>query len=244
MKKSALVILLILVIVVFAGCEPHYTPDPAVEQYLNTGLTAEKAFARLNKAGYTEERTTLNKQEQQTAKTTVNVQADYSDRENVTLVIEQSYEGNDVVDGIEHSLAVLQRNDEGKYVYTTTSKHSGSDEPSVKREEMSDADAFALAQSIVFSNNEVYDEGLYYGDLFMLYIYQYPAKLFYVDSDNLCVFDAKLLIPRADVDIKMTQLTKINQYGLLVYSYEKYQRADDEIVLISEITPSYEYLPE
>ncbi len=243
MKKWTIVLLLFIAIVCFSGCEPHYTPDPAVEQYLNTGLTAEKAFARLKTAGYNEQRVTLDKQEQQLAKTTVNVQADYSDKSNVSLVIEQTYEGEDVVDNCVFSRAVLQRNSQGKYCYTTSFRYTGNNDLAVKEEEMSDTDAFALAQSIVYSNNEVYDEGLYYGDLFMLYIYQYPAKSFYVDvENNWCVFDVKLLIPRADVDIKMTQLTKINEYGLLVYNYERYERDDEERVLVSEINPSYEYI--
>ena len=60
-KRLVIIAVLLLIVLTFAGCEKTFTPDPAVREFLDTGLTAEKAYSRIAKAGYKETRTVQNK---------------------------------------------------------------------------------------------------------------------------------------------------------------------------------------
>ena len=242
MKKLTVIVLLVLLItVVLAGCDPKYTPDPAVEQYLNSGLTGEKAYAAITKAGYIEYRTIQDKQGNIKGTYKSEVQIDKSDKDNLFLSIHQQFTGEYVENSVEETTSTLTKGENG-YVYTVVRKLTISATPTTNSEQMETSDAEAFVQSIVYSNNEVYDEGLYYGDLFMLRIYRYPAESFYIDEDNLCVFDAKIYIRQDSTgNIKLYQTTKINELGLLVYNYEKYESVSNDYVMTCEIIPTYEY---
>ena len=245
MRKKRLLLLLIVVLVAFSltSCDKKYTPDPAVEQYLNTGLTGEKAYAALNKAGYVETRTIQDKQGNVKGTFWSQVQIDKTDADNLSLSIRQVFEGEYVENNVEETNSTLAKTD-GVYVYTVATRYTDVSGEVKNSEELSDTDAAALVRSIVYSNNEVYDEGLYYGDLFMLRIYRYPAENFYVDTEqNLCVFDAKIYIRQDSTgNIKLYQTTKINELGLLVYNSEKYESVSNDYVMTCEIIPSYEYV--
>ena len=245
MRKKRLLLLLLVAIVAFSlvGCEKKYTPDPAVEQFLNTGLTAEKAYAAISKAGYTELRTVQDKQGNIKGTYSSVVQIDKSDADNLSLSIHQKFSGDYVEKDVEETTSTLEKVGD-EYVYTVVAKYSNLVNPSTKSEKLSVEDAATLVQSIVYSNNEVYDEGLYYGDLFMLRIYKYPPEFFYVDTEaNLCVFDGKIYV-RQDKsgDMKLYQTTKINALGLLVSTTERYESVKNDYVMTCEITPTYEYV--
>ena len=244
MKKLTVIVLVVLLItVVFAGCDPKYTPDPAVEQYLNTGLTGEKAYAALSKASYTEARTIQDKQGNIKGSFTSEVQIDKTDRDNLFLSSHQLFEGDYIENNIAETTSTLVRQQDS-YVYTVVTTYASTGNQITNSEKFDDDNAVALVQSIVYSNNEVYDEGLYYGDLFMLRIYRYPAETFYIDEEeNLCVFDAKIYIRQDSTgDIKLYQTTKINELGLLVYNSEKYESVKNDYVMTCEIIPTYEYV--
>lgn len=245
-KKFAIVLLLLFVVIAVAGCQKEYTPDPAVREFLNTGLTAEKAYAKLATAKYTEVRTLLNKQGEQTGKLVTEVYLDKRDVNNLGLTIHNTYEGKAIESSnVIEMTSVLSKQD-GEYVYTVTKVYNNLSQPEVTTEQMADSDASNLVVAIIYSDNGAYDEGLYFGDLFMLRIFRFPPESFYVDTvNNLCVFDEGMLIKDyGDVgDVTLHQLTKINVLGLLVYNYERYESVQSDYVMTCELAPEYEYLP-
>ena len=245
MKTKRFVLLLIVVVVAFSliGCEKKYTPDPAVEQFLNTGLTAEKAYAAISKAAYTELRTIQDKQGNIKGTYTAEVEIDKSNPDELYLRIHQKFSGEYLDDNVEQTTSTLNKVD-GSYVYTIETKFVNMSATATTSEQLSDDDAATLVQSIIYSNNEVYDEGLYYGDLFMLRIYKYPAECFYVDTEaNLCVFDGKIYVKQESTgNMRLYQTTKINALGLLVSTVERYESVPNDYVMTCEITPTYEYV--
>ena len=245
MKKKRLLLLLLVVLVAFSfvGCKTKYTPDPAVEQYLNTGLTAEQAYESISSVSYVEKRTNEDKQGNVKGTLVSRVEMDKSDPNNLTLTINQKFEGEYVENNVVELTSTLQKVN-GKYVYSVTTSYSNVVSSAKTDKEMSDEDAEALVKGVVYTNNDAYDLGLYYGDLFMLNIYQYPADFFYVDTEeNLCVFDGKIYVKNDNTgDMKLFQTTKINELGLLVYSFERYESVPNDNVMTCEITPIYQYV--
>lgn len=239
-KIFTLVLTLLILSAALVGCEKDYVPDPAVEQYLNSGLTAQKAFDALSSVSYETTTTILNKDGEEQGKQVSNVRFDVSNKDSVTLNMSNVYSGSLVAEGVTEQTVTLSKRGE-KYVYeivtNVPSKNSS--------KEIESQVAIDLITSLVYVDNGAYDaSGLYYGDIFMLKIYKFPAKSFYVDEqEDLCVFDEKMLILRDDLgDVKLYQTTKINRLGLLVSSHEKYESVDQDYVMVSDIIANYNYI--
>ena len=209
------------------------------------GMTAEKAYERIATASYTEVRTLSDKQDAVKGTFRSEVYLDKSNADDLKLTIRSVYEGECIEEeNITEMHATLVKS-EGEYLYTVEKMPVGSDKPTVTTETMKAEDAQNLLATIIYTDNEVYDEGLYYGDLFMLRIFRFPAESFYVDAENgLCVFDEGMLIKEYyDMeDVQLYQTTKINDLGLLVYNKERYVATKSDYVLTSETTPTYTYL--
>ena len=227
-----------------AGCERNFTPDPAVEQYLNTGLTATAAFNKIAKANYT---TTINLQDKNGAEKGSNVQTvsfDKTNADSLTYAIHQTYSGEYVEDGVVEMTATLKKVGE-TYNYIVESYVIGSETPTKTSRVVDDKFALDLITAIVYIDNGAYNEGgLYYGDFFMQRIYKYPTRSFYVDEEaNLCVFDEKMWVEMNSIGkVLLHQTIKVNELGLMEYFYERCESSDYDYVLISETVPSYVYI--
>jgi len=243
MKKIfAIILLCTLFAVTFAGCEKKYVPDPAVEQFLNSGLTAQKAYDKLANVSYSSVSVTQNKSGEEQGRQTDDVVIGLSDKKNLSLTIDQTFSGSYVVNGVTNQRISLIKSASG-YVYKKETNVPA------KNEERGVDEQFAndLVRSLIFTDNGSYsDSGLYYGDMFMLKIYKYPPESFYVDAElDLCVFDEKMLIIREDIgNVRLYQTTKINRLGLLIYNKEKYEGVEGDTVLINEVNAAYKYLEE
>ena len=242
-KKLVLVLVLLLIALTFTGCERDFTPDPAVREFLNTGLTAEKAYSRIAKASYTEERTLQNKQGQIKGQLNTEVKLDKSDEDNLYLYIHATFSGDYVEEKVVERTSILSKVD-GSYQYCVETVYENVSEPKKTTETMKEEDAVNLITAVIYVDNGVYAEGLYYGDYFLLRIFKFPAESFYVDVEqNLCVFDEGMLIKGYDDigEVKLFQVTKINELGLLVYNSERYESVESDYVMTCEIIPTYEY---
>ena len=155
---------------------------------------------------------------------------DKTDENNLRVKIHSVYEGECVEEDKVTDMTAELSFSEGKYVYTVTKKLLDSDVPVVTKEIMETEDAQNLLVAIIYTDNGAYSEGLFYVDT----------------EENLCVFDEGMLLKEYyDLeDVELHQVTKINSLGLLMYNYEKYVGTKSDYVLISEITPTYTYLPE
>ena len=243
-KKLSLILLLLFVLCLFAACERKYDPDPAVKEYLNNGMTAAKAYEQINTAAYTETRSIQNKNGDVSGTFRSEVTLDKSNADDLKLTIHSVYEGECIENDVSEMTATLEKVD-GAYKYTVEKLRVGSDEPNVTVEDMQQEDAQNLIVTIIYTDNGAYNEGLYYGDLFMLRIFRFPPESFYVDTEqNLCVFDEGMLIKdyQGLEDVELHQVTKINQLGLLTYNYEKYIGTKSDYVLESVTTAHYEYV--
>ena len=242
-KRLSALFVLLAVVVALVGCERNFTPDPAVEQYLNTGLTAKAAFSKIAKASYT---TTISLQDKQGVEKGSNVQEVEFDKTNADSLfyrIHQTYSGEYVENGIVEMTATLQKTDES-YNYTVISYIQGSDTPTETNRAVDVEFAVDLVTAIVYTDNGVYNEGgLYYGDFFMQRIYKYPARSFYVDEEvNLCVFDEKMWVEMSSIGkVLLHQIIKVNELGLMEYFYERCESSDYDYVLVSETVPTYRY---
>ncbi len=236
-----IVVLMLALLLVFVGCEKNYTPDPSVEQFLNTNISGKKAYDSLKSAHYTTNITVQNKKGETNGTESTEVFLDITDSKNLVMEMHQKFSGSRIKDDITSVDVILKRVD-GKYIYDATTVTSES--KNVKTE-MKDEDAEKLVETFIYSDNGAYDEGgLYYGDLFMIRIYKFPPESFYVDEENkLCVFDEKMVMEREDTGkVRLYQTTKINELGLLVSEYEKYESVDGDIVMIVEMQPEYAYI--
>ena len=243
-KKASLILLLVLTVCLFAACSREYTPDPAVKQYLNNGMTAAKAYEKIATANYVEIRTLQNKLGEVRGRFRSEVSLDKTDADNLKLTVHSVFEGESIEDDVTEMTATLAKLD-GEYKYTVEKTLTNKSEPVITVEDMKQEDAQNLVVAIIYTNNGAYDEGLYYGDLFMLRIFRFPPESFYVDTENdLCVFDEGMLIKDYfDLeDVELYQITKINRLGLLTYNYEKYVGTKSDYLLISETTAHYDYL--
>lgn len=243
-RKVSTILLFVLVICLFVGCEREYTPDPAVREYLNNGMTAAHAYEQIATASYVETRTLQNKLGEVRGTFRSEVSLDKTDKDNLKLTIHSVYEGECIEEENVTELRSTLAKVDGVYKYTVEKTPVGSNKPMVAVRDMKEEDAQNLIVAIIYSDNGSFDEGLYYGDLFMLRIFRFPPESFYVDTEaNLCVFDEGMLIKEYfDLeDVELHQITKINQLGLLTYNYEKYIGTQSDYVLISETVASYEY---
>lgn len=239
-KKLTLVIALLILLVALVGCEKDYVPDPAVEEYLNGGLSAQKAFDALTSVSYETTITVQNKNGDELGKQISTASFDVSDKTAVTLTTINVFSGTLVQNDVtEQTTTLIKQGD--KYVYQTVTNVELQNSVAELEEQV----ALDLVTALVYVDNGAYDSsGLYYGDIFMLKIYKFPPDSFYVDEEaDLCVFDQKMLIVNDDMsDVRLYQTTKINRLGLLVSSYEKYESVDDDYVMITEVTAQYNYV--
>lgn len=232
--------ILLLVGILLTGCQRQYTPRPEVEQYLNSGLTAEKSFEKIAEVSYTTVISVQNKKGDEQGKQENKISFNVSDKENLSLTMEQTFAGSYVANGVTQQVVKLRKQD-GKYVYTTETNVPSQN----KSREVDDKFALDLITALVYSDNGAYDNGgLYYGDTFMLKIYKFPPESFFVDTEkDLCVFDDKILIIHDKIGkVRLFQTTKINRLGLLVYDYEKYVSEEDDYVLVNEVVAEYKYV--
>lgn len=185
--------------------------------------------------------TVLNKNGDELGRQESKVEFDVSDKKALTLSMTNIYSGSLVSEGVTEQVITLKR-DGDKYSYETVTNVQSKN--SVK--ELEDQVALDIVTALVYVDNGAYDSsGLYYGDIFMLKIYRFPAKSFYVDEkSDLCVFDEKMLIVRDDEtgDVKLYQTTKINRLGLLVSTYEKYESVNKDYVMVNEVNADYVYV--
>lgn len=242
-RLTALVVLVLFMLLGLVGCTEEYTPDPMVEQYLNSELSGQKAYDSLKTAHYITDTIVQTKQGVVKGTEEVEVFLDMTDGKNLVLEMHQVFTGDRIKDGVTKVDVLLKRID-GKYIYSATTVTT---EQKTTDTEMEDADAEKLVCTFIYNDNGAYDEGgLYYGDLFMIRIYKFPPESFFIDEENdLCVFNEKMVMEREDTGkVRLYQTSKINRLGLLVYEYEKYESVDDDVVMILEMKPEYEFVTE
>ena len=236
-KRLVAVALGIALILSLAGCGKKTTPDPAVEAYLNTEISAQKAFDAVTQVEYTVTQSQQNKVGDESGSYVFHIMIDKADPDNMRLEIIQDYYGDYIEDGISQKQVLLERVN-GQYLYTTW---NGNEE---KQEEVDDQFVVDYITSYFYRNNNAFNEGgLYYGDFFMLYIYKYPASSFSVDTENdLCIFDEKMDIRDEETgNVHLHQISKINSLGLLVSNYERYESVGSDLVLLSELSAEYSF---
>lgn len=238
MKKRLVAVALgIALILSLAGCGKKTTPDPAVEAYLNTEISAQKAFDAVTRVEYTVTQKQQSKAGNESGSYIFHISIDKSDPDNMRLEIIQDFYGDYIEENISQKRVLLERVD-GQYLYTTW---NGSEE---RQEEVDDQFVVDYITSYFYRNNNAFNEGgLYYGDFFMLYIYKYPASSFSVDTENnLCIFDEKMDIRDEETgNVHLHQISKINSLGLLISNYERYESVDSDLVLLSELSAAYTY---
>ena len=244
-KKLAILLLFAAVIFVMAACEREYTPDPAVKEYLNNGMSAINAYDHIAKASFVETRSVKNKAGEVHGSYRSEISMDKSDPNNLGLEIHTVFSGECIQDDrvVEMTSTLVKIN--GEYRYTVSKLYEGGTKPVVTVEVMEAEDAENLLVAIVYTDNGSYSEGLYYGDLFMLQIFRFPSESFHIDEEaDLCVFDEGMLIKEYyDLeDVELHQVTKINRLGLLEYNSERYVGTKSDYVMESETVPTYEYV--
>lgn len=238
MKRLNLIFfVMLLLICTFAGCSKKTKPDPAVEAYLNTEISAQKAYDAVKQVSYTVTQKQQSKAGNETGSYVFEINIDKSDPNDMRLEIVQDYSGDYIENSIAQKRVLLERDGEA-YTYTTW---EGSEKT---QQEVENQFATDFITSFFYTNNNVYNEGgLYYGDFFMLYIYKYPESSFFVDEeDNLCVFNEKMDIHDEEIgNVHLHQVSKVNELGLLVSNYERYESVNSDLVLVSELTANYSY---
>lgn len=226
-----------LAVTMLIGCEATYTPDPQVEQFLNTGLSASSSYDAVATASYTDTKVLTDLQGNELGVSSCSVTINKADADNLSIVVEASFSGSYVEDGITRTRTELALADDG-YIRTV----QRGDE--VKRESLTEQVARDYVRSFFYMNNDAYDEGgLYYGDFFMLNIYKFQPLCFSVTEDgSMCRFYCLRHIDDGDVGkIALTQDTKINKLGLIVSNSERYESEQENTVLLATLTASYTY---
>lgn len=235
MKKRLKAVWAVFAILLCVGCSRQTTPDPAVEAFLNTNLSAKKAYDTVAAVEYTVRQSQQNKAGEETGGYTLTVKIDKRDENNLRLETYTEFFGDAVEDGITFTSAVIERV-EGVYLYTTSNGKE------TKQEVAEDMFVVDYVTSFFYMDNGAYNEGgLYYGDFFMLYIYKYPESSFFVDTEtNECVFNEKMNIAYNETsNVRLHQISRINQWGLLNSNYERYESVVQDMVLVSELTATY-----
>lgn len=237
MKMRVLAIVAVIALLFCTGCSRQTEPDPEVEAFLNTGISAEKAYESVTKVEYTVHQSQQNKAGEETGGYDLHVKIDKSNPDALYLEYEQKLFGDAIEDGVSVKGATIALVD-GKYIYTTVNGEQ------TKQQEAEEQFVKDYITSFFYKNNGVYNEGgLYYGDFFMLYIYKYPESSFSVDKENAqCVFNEKMNIAYEQTgNVRLHQIAKINAYGLLNSNYERYESVDQDMVLVSELKASYSF---
>ena len=237
MRKKLLIAVLIIIAALLTGCEKKTVPNTEVEAFLNTGISAQKAFDAVDYAEYTVTQRQQNKRGQESGSYTFHIMIDKSDPDDLKLEIVQDYYGDYIEDNVARKQVLLEKKD-GQYIYTVR------DGEETKRDKVDDQFALDYVMSFFYRNNNAFNEGgLYYGDFFLLYIYKYPASSFSVERENeSCIFNEKINVIDAETgDVHLHQISEINKYGLLKSNYERYESVDKDIVLISELSAEYRF---
>lgn len=239
MKKILPIILCILLsLSIFVGCERTYTPDPAVEQFLDGGISAQKALAAVNIAKYTVTETRKSRNDDVLGVQITDVFIDLSDETAWQVTINQSANGSYLDDGKPKQSVVTIAKADQKFT------HTKNEDGHVTQRDVDEQFVTEYVTTLFYHFNEAYYEGgLYYGDYYMLAIYKYPPEFFYVDeTDDLCVFRQQCVTERKDTGkVQLIQETKVNRLGLLVYNNEEYISEKKDFVLVSELKATYEY---
>lgn len=237
MKKSLLIVASILCLLLCTGCTKKTVPDPEVEAYLNTGITAQKAYDAVAQVDYTVTQSKQNKAGEESGSYVFRVSIDKTDAASMRLNFYQQYFGDYVEDGVTERRITVEKVD-GAYRYTTVSNGQ------TKTEQVDDQFVTDYITSFFYVNNNAYNEGgLYYGDFFMLYIYKYPATSFSVNKQtNQCIFNEKMNIRHAETgEVHLHQISTLNPLGLLDGNYERYESVEKDMVLLSELKAEYVY---
>ena len=241
MKRTLLVIITILALALpLFGCDRTYTSDPAVEAYLNGGISAKAAMDAVKTAHYTVTETQQNKAGEELGKQVSVVKLDLSD-DNYVVSVTKNASGAYVTTGQPKQSSVTIARGGEKYVYTKVEDGKTSTR---------DVDAefvlnYVTAQFYHY-NDAYYEGGLYYGDYFMLAIYKYPQEFFFVDEQaDLCVFHQQCITEKQDTGkVQLVQQTKVNRLGLLVFNSERYISQLKDFELVSELNATYTYKTE
>lgn len=240
MKKVLLIILIVTLLAIFTACDfsQRYTPDPEVEQFLNTELSGKKALDRVATVNYTVTESQQTKDGTVLGSVTYTVRLDKSVAENLYIQIQHDYIGKYIEDGVTTQTVTYYKQGENYFRKTENNFTS-------KTENVDSAFVVDYLTSLFYVSNDAYDEGgLYYGDFFMLYIYKYPTDYFFVDKqNNLCVFDGKMnIFNDATGNVHLHHVAKINQWGLLVSNYERHESVKEDFVVESTLSANYTYM--
>ena len=240
MKKILLIILIVAMLGLFTACDfsKKYTPDPKVEQFLNTELDGKKALDKVATASYTVTEKQLKKDGTVLGSATYTVQVDKTDAKNISIQIENAYTGRYVQEGVTNEQVNYYKEGSNYFRKAITNFSS-------KVEAVDESFVVDYLTSLFYVNNDAYDEGgLYYGDFFLLYIYRYPTEYFYVDEqNNLCVFDGKMNIFNDETgNVHLHHIAKINEWGLLQSNYEKHESVKQDFIVECTLTASYTYI--
>ena len=223
----------------FTACDlsPKYTPDPEVEQFLNTQLSGKKSMDKVATVSYTVVESQQKKDGTVLGSATTTVQIDKTIAESLSIQIDIVYTGKYVENGITQQQVRFFKED--NIYYRSTANNFTSNVEVVDGSVVVD-----YLTSLFYVQNDAYAEGgLYYGDFFMLYIYRYPTDYFFVDKQsNLCVFDGKMNIFNDTTgNVHLHHIAKINEYGLLVSNHERHESVKQDFVVECLLTASYTY---
>lgn len=229
--------LLLLACLLFLGCQKRTVPKPEVEAFLNTELSGIKAFEAVEQVDYILQESWQDAQGQELGSSHTRIGIEKKEGQSLSLHMHTSYTGSYVREGIEEAEQRLYY-ENGGYMYYTSSNGEEKTEP------VEESFARDLVTSFFYTQNEAYCQGgLYYGDYFLLHIYDNPAESFSVE-ENCCVFDQRMVTEDRDIgEIRFHQRSVINPLGLLVENTERYESIEKGTVLVSTLSALYEVKP-
>lgn len=217
----------------FTACQKSYKPDPEVEKYLNGNISAENAFNRVKTVDYTV--SDVKKKNDGTIIGTTRTRTFVDKSDDASYKVEITITVSDGTEDLSETKVFINRNKD-KYEYSTLK------DGKAETKEVDDVFVSDFITKLFYTYNDAYYEGgLYYGDYFMLYIYKYPSKFFYIDEENdLCVFHQARFVEYKDMGtVTFIQQTKINRLGLIESNSETYESQEKDFSLTSTLDASY-----
>ena len=109
MRKKLLIAVLIIIAALLT--EKKTVPNTEVEAFLNTGISAQKAFDAVDYAEYTVTQRQQNKRGQESGSYTFHIMIDKSDPDDLKLEIVQDYYGDYIEDNVAHKQVLLEKKD-------------------------------------------------------------------------------------------------------------------------------------
>ena len=88
MRKKLLIAVLIIIAALLTGCEKKTVPNTEVEAFLNTGISAQKAFDAVDYAEYTVTQRQQNKRGQESGSYTFHITIDKSDPDDLSDIVQ------------------------------------------------------------------------------------------------------------------------------------------------------------